>query len=128
MDKLYNVNESNTYTLQSIDELYNNHHNINRIYHFQYKTEESAVNFGNLTLSLLDKDSHHTIHEVQSYYVSTNKKNLVMKSGDSKVGDHIIAYTHIPENYKFDIITSVLDGKTLVIYDKNIQTKELNKK
>ena len=128
MAKLFNINESNTYTLQSIDELYNTHYNINQVYHFQYKTEESAVNFGNLTQSLLDKDSHHTIHDVQSYYVSANKKNLVMKSGNTKIGDHIIAYTHIPENYKFDIITSVLDGKTLVIYDKNIKSQELNKK
>ena len=124
MAKLFNINESHTYTLQSIDELYNTD-NINRVYHFQYKTEESAVNFGNLSQSLLDKDSHHTIHDVQSYYVSTNKKNLVMKSGDTKIGDHIIAYTHIPKNYKFDIISSVLDGKTLVIYDKNIKTQKL---
>lgn len=125
---LFNIDESNTYTLQSIDELYNTHHNINRVYHFQYKTDQSAVNFGNLSLSLLDKDSHHTIHDVQSYYVSTDKKNLVMKSGNTKIGDHVIAYTLIPENYRFDIITSVLDGKTLVIYDKNIKTQKLNKK
>ncbi len=118
---LFNFDESNTYTLQSIDELYNTHFNINRVYHFQYKTEESAVNFGNLAQSLLDKTSHHTIYEVESCYVTENKKNLILKSAKNISGTCTIAYSLIPNDYRFDIISSPLDGKTLVIYDKNIK-------
>ncbi len=112
---------NNTYTLKNISELYNIHHDVKKVYHFQYKSEKSANNFGNLPQSLLDKDSHHMIHAIESHYVTDNKKNLIMKSTDSKIGSHTIAYDHIPENYRFDIIDSTLDGKTLVIYDKAIK-------
>ena len=116
---LFNFDESNTYTLQSISELYNTHFDIKRIYHFQYKTEESAVNFGNFSQSLLDKSTHHTIHDVVSYHVTGDKCNLILKSSNDKIGDHVIAYSLIPDNYRFDIISSPLDGKTLVIYNKH---------
>lgn len=117
MPSLNNFDTSNTYTLKSIDELYNTHSDINRVYHFQYKSEEAAKNFANLTGSFLDKESHHTIHDVESSYVSENKTNLIMETNNSKIGTHVIAYNHIPKDYQFDIISSPLDGKTLVIYD-----------
>ncbi len=126
MPSLINFDTSNTYTLKSIDELYNAHSDINRVYHFQYKSEKSAENFANLTGSFLDKESHHTIHDVESSYVSENKANLIMKTNNTKVGSHVIAYNHIPEDYRFDIISSPLDGKTLVIYD-NAFKKNANK-
>ncbi len=125
MVMLLNFDESTTHTLQSIDELYNTHFNINRVYHFQYKTEESAANFGNLSQSLMDKNSHHTIYDVESCYVSENKRNLILKSA-KKISTHTIAYSLITNDYRFDIISSPLDGKTLVIYDKNIKKPGLD--
>lgn len=122
---LLNFDESTTHTLQSIDELYNTHFNINRVYHFQYKTEESAANFGNLAQSLMNKNSHHTIYDVESCYVSENKRNLILKSA-KKISTHTIAYSLITNDYRFDIISSPLDGKTLVIYDKNIKKPGLD--
>lgn len=121
---LFNFDESNTYTLKTISELYNTHFNLKRIYHFQYKTEESAVNFGNFSQSILDTSTHHTIHDVVEYHVTDDKRNLILKSSSDKVGAHTIAYSLIPDNYRFDIISSALDGKTLVIYDKNIKKPE----
>ncbi len=120
---LFNFDESNTYTLQSISELYNTHNDIKRVYHFQYMSDESAANFGNLSQSLLDKTSHHTIYDVESCYVTEDKKNLILNPTKKTVGTHTIAYSLIPNNYRFDIISSTLDGKTLVIYDKNIKKK-----
>lgn len=111
-------NPNNTLTLKNISELYNTHNNISKVYHFQYKTDQSATNFGHLHQSLLDKESHHIIHSVKSYRVSNNKKNLILESGDRTIGSHVIAYDHIPDDYRFDIIDSILDGKTLIIYDK----------
>lgn len=122
MAVLLNFDESNTHTLQSIDELYNTHYNIRRVYHFQYKSDESAVNFGNLAQSLLDKTSHHTIYDVESCYVTEDKKNLILTPTKNTAGTHTIAYSLIPDNYRFDIISSLLDGKTLVIYDKHIKS------
>ncbi len=119
MQELPVIEETNTHTLRSIDELYKNHKDINRIYHFQYKTEESANNFGNLPMSLLDKSSHHTIFEVDSCIDNTYPNNLIVRS-KNKLGDLTIAYGLIPDNYRFDVISSKLDGKTLVIYDKHI--------
>ncbi len=121
MAPLLNFDESNTHTLQSISELYNTHYDIKRVYHFQYKSDESAVNFGNLAQSLLDKTSHHTIYDVESCYVCENKKNLILSPTKNTSGTHTIAYSLIPNNYRFDIISSPLDGKTLVIYDKHIK-------
>ncbi len=119
MPELPVIEETNTHTLRSIDELYENHKDVNRIYHFQYKNEESAKNFGNLPMSLLDKSSHHTIFEVDSCIDNTYPNNLIVRS-KNKLGDLTIAYGLIPDNYRFDVISSKLDGKTLVIYDKHI--------
>jgi hypothetical protein len=124
MTILFNFDKSNTHTLQSIEELYTTHFDINRLYHFQYKTEESATNFGDLSLSFLDKSTHHTILNVESSSVSENKKNLFIKP--NKTETLVIAYTYIPKNYQFDIISSPLDGKTLVIYDKHIKKSNSN--
>ncbi len=61
---LFNFDTTNTYTLQTIEELYNKCYDIQRVYHFQYKTEESSINFGKLSESFLDKSCHHTIINV----------------------------------------------------------------
>jgi hypothetical protein len=126
------LNEDNIYTLKNISELYNQHSNINKFYHFQYKTIEVAnEKFGNFALSIMDKETHHSIYDELSCYVTDNKNCLVLKPKSnvlkpkSNVRKHVIAYNNIPENYRFDIITSQLDGKTLVIYD--INHKETNK-
>jgi len=120
MSNQVNFEESITRTLKTIDELYDTNLEIKRVYHFQYKTEETANNFGKLLESIADESSHHTIYDVVSYKISDNMKNLIIKTTNPKVGEHVIAYTLIPPNYRFDIVTTPLDGRTLVIYDKNI--------
>ncbi len=124
---LFNFDESNTHTLKFIDELYNTHNDIKRVYHFQYMSDESASNLGNLAQSPMDKSSHHTIYDVESCYVTPDKKNLILTPTKKTFGTHTIAYSLIPDNYRFDIISSPLDGKTLVIYDKHIKTNEFDK-
>ncbi len=116
-----NLLQENITTLQNISELYNQHYDINKLYHFQYKTQEASDNmFGNFQLSILNKDTHHTIYNVLSYKVTENKTNLILESGIPNIGTHTIAYNTIPNNFRFDIITSPTDGKTLVIYDTSI--------
>ncbi len=62
--------------------------------------------------------THHIIYNCICCTLSENKKNLIIKpEPESNVIQHTIAYHKISENYRFDIITSPLDGKTLVIYD-----------
>ncbi len=115
--------DTTIYTLENIEELYTVYYDINHYYHFQYKTLESAENFGDLAKSILDKSCHHTINDIDSYQVLNNKTNLILESKDSKNGNYVIAYTRIPENYRFDIIISPQDGKTLVIYDNAVKDK-----
>ncbi len=112
--------EESIYTLQDISELYNNHYNINKVYHFQYKSEDIAKEkFGNFQSSILDKDTHHSIYNVLSHKVINNQ--LILESDNKQVGKNTIAYNKIHDQYRFDIITSPIDGKTLIIYDTNIK-------
>jgi len=115
-----NLDTNNSYTLQSIDELYTTYHDIKHVYHFQYKSEESACNFGDFSKSILDQSSHHSIFDAESCQ-ATSSKTLVMKTKNKKIGDYVMAYSTIPKNYRFDIICSPLDGNTLIIYDNHIK-------
>lgn len=103
------------YTLQDINELYKTYYNINKYYHFTYKTEKTALNFGNYELSLIDKECHQFIlDDVTSV---SQENSLILTSSNKK---HTIAYDHIPKNYQFDIITSTIDGTILIIYHKKV--------
>ena len=122
---LAKLNDQVIYKLQNINELYQIYNKINRYYHFIYKTDELLKNFGNFELSILDKDCHHTILENVISHISQNSKNLILTSKYNKC-QHVIAYHCIPENYKFEIINSQLDGNMLVIYQNKITNNKYN--
>ena len=113
---LNNNNTDNVYRLLNINELYNTHYNINRVYHFKYN-KHNYNKCGNFIESIFDKTTHHSIFNVISYSVHNN--NLLLESHTKQ--KYTFAYHTIPNNYVFNIITSPLDGKTLIIYNDVIK-------
>lgn len=109
------ISNDNIITLQDITELYKIHNNINNYYHFVYKTDELSNNFGNFSLSILNEKCHHTILKNVKCHLYNN--NLILTVNKYR---HTIAYNSIPKNYRFDIITSIIDGKSLIIYENKI--------
>ena len=106
------------YTINHIDELYENVLDIKKFYHFQFRNAESAKNFGSLVGSISDTDSHHISVDVEQVSIEANN-NIRIKPINQK-SDFVLAFTNIPKNYQFDIVNSSTYGKSLVIYNNTL--------
>lgn len=112
------LDEFTVQTLSNIDELSNAVNGIKRFYYFQFKSAESAKNFGCLSGSIADKEAHHSFVDVETVTIESNNNIRIKPIGQKS--DFILAFIKIPKNYRFDIVYTSTNEKILVIYNNTL--------
>ncbi len=112
------LEEFTVQTLSNIDELSNAVIGIKKFYYFQFKSAESAKNFGCLSGSIADKEAHHSFANVEMVTIEENNNIRIKPIGQKS--DFVLSFVNIPKNYQFDIVHTSTNEKILAIYNNTL--------